>query len=94
MSISNSRRKFIKHYELWEKSGLNRHAYCKRNGLNYSWFLSHQKSLSTPNVNPGFEQISLTARNTSGIEFHYPDGRYFVFKQDTPVELISAIVRT
>lgn len=96
MQISESRKKFLDHYALWEQSALSRMAYCKREGLKYTWFMSHQKEVRKQNKPKGFAQVKLpTAAKVivAEIKFHYPDGRYFIFGTGTPVSMILELVK-
>ena len=96
MEISESRKKFNDHYPLWEKSGLSRMEYCKREGFAYSWFMSHQKTMRRGSSPKGFEQIKPVISEkklSSAVEFHYPDGRYFVFSSGTCLSFIKELIK-
>jgi hypothetical protein len=110
MKISESRKKFLVHYDQWKASGLSRAEFCKREGLKYSWFMSHQKQELRKEKEQaiGGKGFSRLYRHQSGqvkievkpeektigstVEFHYPDGRYFVFGPGTAVGLIRELV--
>ncbi len=69
--------------------------FCRREGLSYSWFMTCQKKM-LDEKKKGFERLETphSAISTSGaIEFHYPDGRYFVFNPGTSVNLIRELVK-
>lgn len=95
MTRGNAQQKFLEVYARWEQSGMNRAAFCKQEDIKYSWFMSHQKNMRRRNKQTGFELIEpvpvADKLISATIEFHYPDGRYFVFGIGTPLSLIRKI---
>lgn len=100
MKRSVIRKEFLEKYEQWASSGLTRAEFCRRENIKYSWFMSHQKKEFRKEreqtiSDKGFAKIETQPdENTIGsaIEFHYPDGRYFVFSPGTAVGLIRELV--
>lgn len=96
MSNTKVLKDFKETYKLWETSGMSRMDFCKREDLKYSWFMYHQKRMGGRKKLRGFEKVELkTEFNTTlaEIEFHYPDGSFFVFAVGTVVSFIREIVR-
>ncbi len=94
MTTGNAQQKFLEVYARWEQSGMTRAAFCKQEDLKYHWFMTHQKRMRSEIGASGFEQVSPPSvfdKTTTRIEFHYPDGRYFVFESGTPLALIKEI---
>lgn len=95
MTTGSTEQKFREVYSRWEQSGMNRAAFCKQEDLKYHWFMTHQKRMRRKIELSGFEQVSPLALaekiTPARIEFHYPDGRYFVFESGTPLDLIKQI---
>lgn len=95
MTTGNTDQKFREVYSRWEQSGMTRAAFCKQEDVKYHWFMTHQKRMRSKIELSGFEQVQPSTQpdktSPARIEFHYPDGRYFVFESGTPLELIKQI---
>ena len=95
MSNTKIGKDFKETYKRWEASGLSRMEFCKKEDFKYSWFMYHQKRMRGKKKMGGFDKVELkteTKTTSAEIEFHYPDGRFFVFGVGTPVSFIVEIM--
>lgn len=80
------------HLSCWESSGLKKLAYCKLAGISYQGFLYHQKRKLKESLPQDFVKIDYSGVLGAAIEFHYPDGRFFVFPVGCPVAVIKSVL--
>lgn len=66
------------HILQWEVSGKSKYAYCKTQDLNAQSFANNFKKLRHAKEN-SFTELTVLSKQKKEIEFHYPDGRFFVF---------------
>ncbi|HNA58509.1 MAG TPA: hypothetical protein PLL28_13910 [Chitinophagales bacterium] len=87
---------FAEHVTQWEQSGLSMAAYCKAQGLNYQTFTYHvgrkKKKAAETAATGSFTRIEVPVQNAAGIEYHLPNGGYFVFPAGCSVQMIKALV--
>ncbi len=87
---------FPEHVARWKASGLSMSAYCKEQGLNYQTFTYHalriKKKETVAADGNGFVQIKVPEKTTAGIEYHLPNGGYFVFPAGCSIQLIKSLI--
>lgn len=84
------------HVTQWKESGLSMAAYCKEHGLNYQTFMYHasrmkKKEAGLPDSNT-FIRIDVPEKTSSGIEYHFANGNYFVFPAGCSAQLIKSLI--
>lgn len=87
---------FPDHVAKWKTSGLSMVGYCKEYGLNYQSFTYHvlrirKKDAGAVPAN-SFVQLKVPEKTTAGIEYHFPNGGYFVFPAGSSVQLIKSLI--
>jgi len=90
----NKTNEFEQHYQSWKTSGISKAGYCKQENLVYSWFIYHCKRID--DKHQGFSQVKIKPKsnssNSTGIEYHFSDGRYFVFPVNCSAVLIRQLI--
>ena len=87
---------FPLHVSNWKEAGLSMAAYCKENDLNYQTFMYHvsrmkKKENSSSNSN-AFIRLDVPEKMSSGIEYHFANGGYFVFPTGCSVQVIKSLI--
>jgi len=87
---------FAEQVALWKASGESMAAYCKEQGLNYQAFTYHvlrmRKKETGAAATSRFVQLKVPEKTTSGIEYHFYNGCYFVFPAGCSIQLIKSLV--
>jgi hypothetical protein len=86
---------FEQHYKTWETSGLSKAGYCKQENLEYAWFIYHCQRMKKSEQ--GFSQVKINSKTknisgSTGIEYHFADGSYFVFPADCSTQVIRSLI--
>ena len=80
----------------WKETGLSMAAYCKEKGLNYQTFMYHASRIKKKELGADepktFIRIDFPEKTASGIEYHLPNGGYFVFPIGCSVQLIKSLI--
>lgn len=84
---------YQEHLEQWAASGLSKAGYCKAENISYQTFMYHSGRMhKKQQKGNGFVQINTPDQITSGIEYHYKNGNYFIFPVHCSVQMIKSLI--
>jgi len=90
--MKNRKEEMQLHLSAWRASGMSKSAYCKAHGLAYHNFLYHYKRNESASSEVGFTLLSSKGCGVGKVEFHLPNGSYFLLPADCQVELLQKLV--
>ena len=80
----------------WKETGLSMAAYCKEKGFNYQTFMYHASRMKKKEAESDdpktFIRIDVPEKISSGIEYHFSNGNYFVFPAGCSAQLIKSLI--
>ena len=87
---------FPLHVSQWKETGQTMSAYCKEQGLNYQTFMYHASRIKKKEAGSDepktFIRIDVPEKTSSGIEYHFSNGNYFVFPAGCSAQLIKSLI--
>ncbi len=80
------------HVNQWKEIGGSMAAYCKEKGISYQTFMYHASRMKKKESPDAFIRIDVPEKNTSGIEYHFANGNYFIFPSGCSAQMIKALI--
>jgi len=88
---------FPLHVNQWKETSGTMADYCRAKEISYQTFMYHasrmkKKETAAAQKQNSFIRIDVPEKISSGIEYHFTNGSYFVFPAGCSVQMIKALI--